>query len=311
MICEVCYLRRMKSPTHPSFLFVRGLRSAQQMIRSSTVLGSLLVGTAAFLMSAQTSSADTLVSTDFADGTFSQLGWSPYTINDDGTADTSGAWQTYDASAYGAGTDALYNGFASDNGALTHTFSTTSSTAPLTLTVDAGWLRDGAGGDPSTELGVELLDSNGNGYVFLDHNANAAYGAAWALVSDYTIGAYTYADIDTAQSGLVSGGSLEPFTITRDANGDFTLSNPDFTGGPASPGNIPTNELTFTDTTTTSFDQVALLAPVGGENYGAPLFNNVELSATVAPEPGTLALMMTGVAGLAFLAVRKSKLSLS
>jgi hypothetical protein len=276
-----------------------------------SILGSLLVGAVAFLVSAEKSSADTILDTDFANGSFSQLGYTPYTVNNDGTTDTVGSWSEYDASAYNAGTVALYDGRSNDNGSLTTTFSTLSGSAPLTLDFDAGWLRVGAGGDSTTALGVELLDSNGNGYAFEDHNADAAFGAGWALVTDYTIGSFNFSDIDTAQSGLAGGGSLEGFTITRDANGDFTWTSSAFSDGPASNGNTPTDELTFTDTTTTSFDQLALLGPPNVNNYGGPVYNDIVLDATVAPEPSTVALMMMGLGGLVVLGLRKSKLSLS
>ena len=134
----------------------------------------------------------------------------------------------------------------------------------LTLTFDAGW-GWGSADQGADGLGIMLLDDDGNGYLFELHRAKAKWGAQWAVVTKYVHGKMNFASdvVDGTQAAVVDGGGLQTFTIKKVGNTAWTFGRSDW----AAP-------LSFADTTTMNFTQVAL---VGGPNFDCQLFNKIKL----------------------------------
>jgi len=198
--------------------------------------------------------------TDFAKGKLEDTGW---VVN--------GGWSVVD---FGADRPNLANNpgpvlkFAAQNktsGSLVKKFSGVANPTSLTLTYDAGY---GWGApEHSQGLAVLLLDDAGNGYLFSSQRAKGDWSVQWAKATHLTFNEsrrWIGKGIDTTQKSVVDGGGLKKFTITRDAEGNWTFDCDGWTGGPAK----------FKDTTYSTFSQVML---VGSQNIDDLLFNNIRL----------------------------------
>jgi len=158
--------------------------------------------------------------------------------------------------------------FGSGNGSegtLTKKFDKISNPDTMILKFDAGYGWGDAG--HVQVVGVELLDADGNGYVFTQNRAKATWGAQWDVVTKYAHGAQLHwapEEIDTTQKAVMDGGGLRTFTITRDSSGNWTFDGTGWVGGP----------LKFTDKTYSTFSQVILL---GTPNNDDLLYNKIKL----------------------------------
>ena len=239
------------------------MKNIPSRISRRTTLLVLAASCVALFGGAFSAKADDIFSTDFSKGSFDTLGW---------VAD--GSWSIKD---FGAGNPTLENNpgpvavFAANGtteGTLTKKFDTLDHPSSLSLTFDAGY---GWGAkDHSQSLQVLLLDSDGNGYDFRIARAKATWGAQWGLVTKYVPDTKTNwagTEIDATQKAIHDGGGLRTFTVTRDANGNWSFSGVGLTGGP----------LLFGDATTKTFSQVVLR---GDPNNDELAYGKIKLEAT-------------------------------
>ena len=237
------------------------------------LLGLLL---AIGLIAAQAARADDVFNSNFANGSFDTLGWRTPT-------GPPAHWVIYDYQKdhpelkISPGPVAKYGATAKDDKnteLLIRKFPALANPTSLTLTFDAGW-GWGAPGQGSDSLAVMLLDDDGNGYDFEVHRTKATWAAQWAKVTKYVPAKTNWspAEIDASQPSVMDNGSLQTFTITRDANGAWQFSGAKWTG--ATP-------FAFTEPaiSTSTFSQVVL---VGSPNFDDILFNHVHLEATTTP----------------------------
>ncbi len=205
--------------------------------------------------------ADDIFDTDFSTGTFAALGWTvvgPWSI---------GVPVETDPNPASNGAVAKFAPTGDAVGTLTKKFEAIANPSALTLNFEGGY---GWGTrDHSQALQVMLLNSDGNGYIFDIHRASATWGAQWTRVTNYGYNdpmTWSEASIDTTQLSVRDNGELRKFTITRDAQGNWTFNGEGWAGGP----------LTFTDTTVTTFSQVVLR---GTPNTDELFFNKIKLTA--------------------------------
>jgi len=229
------------------------------------------------LIASQAARADDVFNSNFANGTFDTLGWRT-------PAGPPVHWQIYDylkdhpGLKISPGPVAKFGATPKDfkdNELLVRKFPALANPASLTLTFDAGW-GWGAAGQGSDAFNVMLLDDDGNGYVFSVHRTKATWAAQWGKVVKYAMPEKTNwspAEIDASQPSIMDNGSLQTFTIKRDANGAWQFSGEKWTG--ATP-------FAFTEpaVSTSTFSQVVL---VGSANFDDLAFNHIHLEATTTP----------------------------
>lgn len=162
---------------------------------------------------------------------------------------------------------------------------------PITLTFDANWLF-GATNDPTSSLGVMLLDDNGDGYVFYNRHNDIGYGVTWQPVVGGVVGAETQINVDTQQLVAASGGGMGSFSLVGDGAGNWTFSGSVLIA-PGVPSTWTTGSFS-TGTDVTSFSEIRLTGQFGANNVLTPLYDNVVL----VPEPSTLILGAIGFVGV-------------
>jgi hypothetical protein len=115
-----------------------------------------------------------------------------------------------------------------------------------------------------------LLDAKGNGYVFEVHRCKAKWAVQWGKVADDTPAkdkTWAPVEIDTSQPSVRNGGGLSHLTITREADGVWSITSKNWNKGTGA-------TVKFFDTTTNSFSQLVLL---GTQNFDEQVFNNIVL----------------------------------
>jgi len=215
-----------------------------------------------FLPGGMSAKGGEIFSTDFSTERLKALGW-----------ETNGVWKMKDFAADKPGLEKdpgpciKFPANIPTPGMLTKKFDPIANPDSLTLTFEAGY---GWGSkNHGQRLAVMILDADGNGYIFSQNRSKSTQGAQWDKVTKYTYSEPMQSaagEIDTTEQAVIDGGGLRTFTITRDADGDWSFNGDTWTGGP----------LTFTDKTYTTFSQVVL---VGTPNSDDLLYNKVKLEA--------------------------------
>jgi hypothetical protein len=214
--------------------------------------------------------AQPAVDSDFAKGGFAALGWK-----------AQGAWDVFQYPKEVAKNPGPVARFPAHKpgGSLAHTFAEVRNPRKLTLSLDYGW-GWGDAGQAADSVSWMLLDARGNGYLFEVHRTRARWAVQWGKVAggrparDHT---WAPDEIDATHAAVRDGGGLSRLTITRDADGVWRISDNDWNKGAGA-------TVTFIDTTTTAFGQLALL---GTENFDEQAFNKVVLSLEPAAEAAT------------------------
>jgi hypothetical protein len=224
-------------------------------------------------------SAQTVIDADFSRGDFAALGWK-----------AKGDWDVfrYEKAANNPG---LVARFAARKpaGSLTRSFPEVKVPRRLTLSLDYGWgWGDAAQG--ADAVSFMLLDGKNNGYIFEVHRCKAKWAVQWGRVAGGTPArdrTWAAEDIDASHAAVRDGGGLSHLTITREADGTWSIASKDWNKGAGAM--VP-----FIDTTTTSFSQLVLL---GTENFDEQLFNKIVLEV----QPGDKPAPTTAVPVTAFL----------
>jgi hypothetical protein len=211
--------------------------------------------------------AQTIVDSDFSKGDFAALGWK-----------AKGEWDVFLHPKEIPNNPGPVARFAANkpDGSLTKTFEEIKNPQKLTLSLDYGWgWGDAAqGGDAAALM---LLDDRGDGYIFEVHRYKANWAVQWAKVAD---GAppkdktWASEEIDATRPSVRDGGGLNRLTITREADGTWTISSNDWNQGAGA-------TVAFSDVTTSSFSQLVLL---GTRNIDDQLFNKIVLRVPLAAE---------------------------
>jgi len=211
--------------------------------------------------------AQTVVDTDFSKGDFEALGWK-----------AKGDWDVYAYPRQAADNPGLVARFAANkpNGSLTTTFDEVKNPRKLAFSLDYGW-GWGDADQGADSICLMLLDAKGNGYVFEVHRCKATWAVQWAQVAsgippkDKT---WATEEIDATHASVLDGGGLSHLTITREADGTWTIAGDDWNQGAGA-------TVMFTDTTTSSFSQLVLL---GTENFDEQVFSKIVLRLPLAVE---------------------------
>ncbi|HZY87969.1 MAG TPA: hypothetical protein VFE78_24250, partial [Gemmataceae bacterium] len=204
--------------------------------------------------------AQTVIDADFSKGDFAALSWK-----------AKGAWDVFEYPKEAANNPGRVARFGAHkpNAPLTKTFPEVRSPGKLTLSLDYGWGWGGAA-QGADSVSFMLLDSRGDGYVFEVHRCKAKWAVQWAKVAggnpakDKT---WAPEEIDATHACVRDGGGLSRLTVTREADGNWSVTGKDWNKGAGA-------AVRFTDTTTTSFSQLVLL---GTRNFDEQVFNRVVL----------------------------------
>ena len=140
------------------------------------------------------------------------------------------------------------------DGSLTKTFDEIKNPRKLTLSLDYGW-GWGDADQGADSVSFMLLDAKGNGYVFEVHRCKATWAVQWGKVASGTPPkdkTWAAEEIDATHASVRDGGGLSRLTITREADGAWTITGKDWNKGAGA-------TVRFTDTTTSSFSQLVLL----------------------------------------------------
>jgi hypothetical protein len=204
--------------------------------------------------------AQTVVNSDFSKGDFAALGWK-----------AKGDWDVFRYPKEAANNPGPVARFAArkPNGSLTKTFPAAKNPRKLKLSLEYGWgWGDAAQGADSVSF--MLLDARGNGYVIEVHRTKAKWAVQWARVANGTPAkdkVWAREEIDATHASVRDGGSLSRLTITREADGVWSITGKDWNKGAGA-------TVKFLDTTTSSFSQLVLL---GTENFDEQVFNKIVL----------------------------------
>jgi hypothetical protein len=167
-------------------------------------------------------------------------------------------------------------------GSLTKRFQEIKDPQRLTLSLDYGWgWGDTAQGADSVSF--MLLDAKGNGYQFEIHRSKATWAVQWAKVADgHVANDKTWAseEIDATHASVRDGGDLSRATITREADGSWSIASNDWNKGAGA-------TVRFSDATTSSFSQLVLL---GTQNFDEQVFNRVILETPASEAVATTAI---------------------
>lgn len=214
-----------------------------------------------WLGTATTCRAETLIDADFSRGSFAALDWKD-----------AGDWDVFTYPNQPAKNPGPVARFAANkpDGSLTKSFPEVSNPAKLSLSLDYGW-GWGEAGQAADMVSFRLLDPAGNGYVFEIHRTRAKWAVQWGRVakgqpSDEKH--WAAEEIDATHAAVRDGGGLSRLTVTRDADGSWTIADKDWNRGAGA-------RVTFTDSTTTSFSQLVL---VGNRNFDEQVFNRIVLT---------------------------------
>lgn len=204
--------------------------------------------------------AQTVIDSDFSQGSFDKLGWK-----------VQGAWDVYKYPQEAKNNPGPLARFAANrpDGSLTHSFDEVLDPRELVLSLEYGW-GWGDAGQASDGASFMLLNSKGDGYLFRFHRVKARWAVQWAKVVDRVLPKDTVwatEEIDATNPSVRDGGGLIRLRITRDAGGHWMISSRDWNRGTG-------DAVFFTDLTTTSFSQLVLL---GTQNSDEQLFNKVKL----------------------------------
>ncbi|HEY7154312.1 MAG TPA: hypothetical protein VH575_10180 [Gemmataceae bacterium] len=154
-------------------------------------------------------------------------------------------------------------------GSLTKIFKEIKNPRKLTLSLDYGW-GWGDADQGADSVSFMLLDAKGNGYSFEVHRSKAKWAVQWAKVANSTPAkdkTWAREEIDATHASVRNGGGLSRLTLTREADGTWSITCKDWNKGTGA-------TVRFLDTTTTSFNQLVLL---GTQNFDEQVFNKVVL----------------------------------
>ena len=202
----------------------------------------------------------TVVNADFSKGDFAALGWK-----------TKGDWDVFQYPKDVANNPGPVARFPANkpDASLARTFPEVRNPSRLTLSLDYGW------GWGDTDQGADsvsfmLLDAKGGGYEFEVHRHKAKWAVQWAKVTDHAPTkdkTWASEEIDATHQSIRKGGGLSRLTITREADGVWSITGKDWNQGAGATAR-------FQDATTTSFGQLVLL---GTKNFDEQAFNNIVL----------------------------------
>ncbi len=223
--------------------------------------------------------AQAVINADFSKGDFAALGWK-----------AEGAWDLfrYPKAANDPGRVARFAANKPD-GSLTKTFPEVKSPAKLALSLDYGW-GWGDAGQAADSVAFMLTDGKGDGYHFEVHRTKARWAVQWAKVAggkpakDKT---WAPAEIDATHDSVRDGGGLSRLTVTRAADGTWSITGKDWNKGAGA-------TVRFTDTGPAAFSRLVLL---GTHNFDEQVFNHVVLELRPSARPGPT----TAVPATAFL----------
>jgi len=209
----------------------------------------------------------TILAADFSKGDFAALGW-----------EAKGDWDVYTYPKESANNPGPVARFPAHKpgGSLTKTFEEIRNPTELVLSVGYGW-GWGDATQGADALSFMLLDPKGSGYVFEVHRCKANWAVQWGRAANGVPDKdKTWApdEIDGSHPSIRDGGGLCHLTITREADGTWSLSCAEWNNGAG-------RTVRFSDVTTTSFSQLVLL---GTENFDEQAFNMITLT-TASPEP--------------------------
>lgn len=202
----------------------------------------------------------TVINSDFSQGDFAALGWK-----------AQGEWDVFRYPKEAANNPGSVARFPAHkpNGSLTNTFAEVKNPRKLTLSLEYGW-GWGDVDQGADAISFMLLDARGSGYLVEVHRCRAKWAVQWAPVAN---GAppkdKTWApeDIDATHASVRDGGGLSRLTVSREADGVWSLTGPDWNKGAGA-------TVKFSDTTTCSFSQLVL---VGTQNFDDQVFNHIVL----------------------------------
>lgn len=205
----------------------------------------------------------TIVDSDFSQGSFADLGWQ-----------AKGDWDVYRYPDEAANNPGRLARLAANKpgGSLTKTFDEIKNPRYLSLSLDYGW-GWGDANQPADSVAWMLLDSRGNGYIFEVHRCKATWAVQWAKVTDGTPAkekTWAREEIDATHPSILEGGGLSRILINRDSDGTWSIHGKDWNSGS---GTV----VRFTDATTSSFSQLVLL---GTKNFDDQVFNKIILKAS-------------------------------
>ena len=224
--------------------------------------------------------ARTVIDADFSKGSFATLGWK-----------AKGDWDVFKYPREAANNPGPVARFAANkpDGSLTKTFAEVSNPRKLTLSLDYGW-GWGDADQGADSVSFMLLNAKGNGYAFEVHRTKAKWAVQWAKVANSIVAkdkTWASEDIDASHASVRDGGGLSRLTITREADGTWSIAGKDWNKGAGA-------TVRFLDTTTTSFSQLVLL---GTKNFDEQLFNKIVLEV----QPGDKPAPTTALPATAFL----------
>ncbi len=227
-----------------------------------------------------TCSAQTVINADFSKGDFAVLGWR-----------AKGDWDVFRYSKEAANNPGPVARFAARKpaGSLTKNFPEVKNPNKLTLSLDYGW-GWGDADQGADSVSFLLLDAKDNGYVFEVHRCRAKWAVQWAEVAHGTPAkdkTWALEEVDATHASVRNGGGLSHLTLTREADGTWSITGKDWNKGAGA-------VVRFIDTTTTSFSRLVLL---GTQNFDEQVFNKVVLEL----QPGAEAAPTTAVPVTAFL----------
>jgi hypothetical protein len=240
------------------------MERARRFARVALFVG--VIGFRSFLCQAQT-----VIDSDFSKGNFSVLGWT-----------SKGVWDVFEYPREAAKNPGPSARFAANkpDGSLSKTFGEIKNPKKLTLSLEYGW-GWGDAGQASDAVSLMLLDPRGNGYAFEVHRCKATWAVQWAKVAGGVAAkekTWAAAEIDATHPSVRDGGGLSALTITREADGAWTIASKDWNKGAGA-------AVTFSDATTNSFSQLVLL---GTRNFDEQVFNKVFLK-VAGSEPALVA----------------------
>jgi hypothetical protein len=230
--------------------------------------GHLVVFFVVIGLAPKTCSAHTVINADFSKGDFAALGW-----------EAKGDWDVFRYPKEAANNPGLVARFPAHKrpGSLSKSFPEAKNPTKLTLSLDYGWgWGDATQGADS--ISFMLLDARDNGYVFEVHRCKARWAVQWGKVAggdpakDKT---WAPEDIDASYPSVRNGGGLSHLTLTREADGTWSITNKSWNKGAGA-------TVRFLDTTTTSFSQLVLL---GTDNFDEQAFNKIVLELRRGDKP--------------------------
>jgi hypothetical protein len=220
--------------------------------------------------------AQSIVDSDFSKGDLTALGWR-----------IKGAWDVFMYPKEAGKNPGIIARFGANqpDGSLTKTFNEIKNPSRLTLSLEYGW-GWGDAGQAADSVAFMLLNSMNNGYLFDVHRCNARWAVQLAKVASGAASrdkSWSPDEIDARHASVRDGGGLSRLTITRENNGDWSITSKDWNNGSGA-------TVRFSDATTTSFSQIVLL---GTRNFDEQVFNKIVLTTTSGPSGPSTAIPVT------------------